>query len=300
MSYSLTNPPTNPPLEMSVRANPGATPETNTSMDAYHFSVGSILGDGSLHLTRSYLTIGNKSPSFVLWKKGLAAKAGLLGNTSTSSVVLNRGMFINNPVSLPLSYRGVYVNNGRLDPVTSQRRSALRRQFFITTRRWYGKGWREAFYKQDPTTGLWRKAIPQNINELFFGDLALAVWFLDDGWVQADESRYNFACGEWTPEECDLMVNCLQTNFNIKARWYASRGTPHQFRIARESEAEFNRRVGPYYLDFKANFRGHRTSKAMRNKYLFTFTRRPGQRKVVKFYNTDILFPDRMHEFWSN
>lgn len=54
--------------------------KTITDPDAFHFSMGSILGDGSItNKTKNYsLEIENSSPSYLMWKYKLALKYNII------------------------------------------------------------------------------------------------------------------------------------------------------------------------------------------------------------------------------
>lgn len=51
-----------------------------TNIDAFHFTVGSILGDGSIHKERHTLDIEQRSARFAMWKRGIAIDTGLIAD----------------------------------------------------------------------------------------------------------------------------------------------------------------------------------------------------------------------------
>lgn len=51
-----------------------------TSKNAFHFSIGSILGDGGIHKKRRTLNIEQRSARFAMWKRGIAIDTGLIAN----------------------------------------------------------------------------------------------------------------------------------------------------------------------------------------------------------------------------
>ena len=116
--------------------------------------------------------------------------------------------------------------------------------------------WRSLFSaEEDKGRVKYRKSIPGDLKDYFWGDFALAIWFLDDGWYDQRKKTVLFACGEWTRSECAIMVKCLKDNFNLDAVVYPlessksptktpqSESLPH-FYIKPECYAEFYQRVG--------------------------------------------------------
>ena len=79
----------------------------------------------------------------------------------------------------------------------------------------------------------YRKSLPADLKDYFWGDLALAIWFLDYGWYDPQKKTVRFSCGEWTRSECAIMVECLKDNFNLDAVVYSMESsdspikTPH-------------------------------------------------------------------------
>lgn len=266
-------------LPMSLKSTlNGDNPIILTNPDAQHFAVGSVLGDGSIKRDGS-LSILNRSPSFVLWKRDVAIQVGLMGNgdgkeMSTDLLTTGAGttfpniVFASGSVHLPVRMEKRYQK--RLNPSPGQNANLLVRNAAFGTRAWFSKDWKETFYlKKDNNSNTFRKRIPPNIADLFTSDLALTIFFMDDGWVNA-ECRYCFACGEVNWEEADLMVQCFKTNFDLDVKVYANNkgGNPHQYRLSRESGLTFFERAKPYYDNFILNYRGHRTLKCMHRKAL--------------------------------
>lgn len=290
------------PLPLRCRAAGNRIPAKElVNLTAFHFAVGSILGDGWIRKERRFLGVGNKSPSFLLWKRELAVECGLCHNQVTPCSRFKVGP-LNATFTVPLSMRRNFVFNGPKNPTTRKATSRLRTIFEFKTNAWFNEEWINTFYTAtgtNPKTGkvIYRKSIPQNLKEYFFHDLALTLFFLDDGWVHVDRLKYCLATGQATVAECKILQTCLQDNFNLKTTLQYSNNEPHHLQIEKESEGEFTQRVAPYYLDFVKKFRGHRTSKAQKNKFLFEY-------KEINGVNTPVLlatgeiYPDKIERFW--
>jgi LAGLIDADG DNA endonuclease family len=137
--------------------------------------------------------------------------------------------------------------------------------------------WRELFYAEEEKGRVkYRKSLPADLKDYFWGDLALAIWFLDDGWYDPPKKTVRFSCGEWTRSECAIMVECLKDNFNLDAVVYPMESsesptkTPHHFYIKPQCYAEFSKRVEPFLkkLESLAEFPKYRQSISMKNKQL--------------------------------
>lgn len=59
-----------------------------------------------------------------------------------------------------------------------------------------------------------KKCVPNNISE-YLNPLALAIWIMDDG--SKVGKGLKFSTNSFTYEECNLLVNVLYNNFNLKA-----------------------------------------------------------------------------------
>jgi len=76
--------------------------------------------------------------------------------------------------------------------------------------------WRKVFY-----TGLkGEKKIPENLEELLKEPLALAVWYMDDGYFyQIDRNSYLYL-GRVSKQEAQTAQRTIKNNFDIRARVY--------------------------------------------------------------------------------
>jgi len=145
--------------------------------------------------------------------------------------------------------------------------------FYFATRALYDKNWRDLFYikRDDGKRAKYRKRIPPNISDFFWGDLALAIWFLDDGWYDHEKKTACFSTEEWPRDECDILKECLKTNFNLDVRIYPIQqtGNPHHLYLENYSYPEFYSRVAPYIRDdFEKKYPRYSVSNKMKNKVI--------------------------------
>ena len=70
-----------------------------------------------------------------------------------------------------------------------------------------------------------RKSLPANIKDYLWGDLALAIFYLDDGWYDWEKKTARFSTGEFTRDECAYLVECLKENFDIESVVYPKTAT---------------------------------------------------------------------------
>jgi hypothetical protein len=142
---------------------------------------------------------------------------------------------------------------------------------YFATRALFDQEWRDLFYikKESPGRATFRKRIPENISEFFWGDLALAIWFLDDGWYDFQKETVRFSTEEWPRDECEILKECLKTNFNLNVKVYPITGKPHHLFLEKESYPEFYRRVAPYIKDdFEKKYPRYSANEKMKNKVI--------------------------------
>lgn len=242
-----------------------------TNIDAFHFSVGSVLGDGSIHQKRHTLDIEQRSAHFAMWKRGIAVDTGLIADhhikgNYKKKLKLAEGEIV---IHLPLTWKGRVQNNG------PNGKAVYRRSWAFTTRALYhDPQWRTFFYKEKvgknvrPGKIQYRKGVPNNIKEYFWGDLALAIFYLDDGWYDGQKKTARFSTGEFKREECGYLVECLKDNFDIEGVVYPKTGKPHHIFVKRTSYSKLYFRVYPFFLDLQEKHPRYALNKAMKNKVL--------------------------------
>nr|YP_009184759.1 putative LAGLIDADG homing endonuclease [Jenufa perforata]ALO62912.1 putative LAGLIDADG homing endonuclease [Jenufa perforata] len=144
------------------------------------------------------------------------------------------------------------------------------RGFAFSTRALFRKKWRDLFYV--PLVGKgkrkYRKQIPKSIKSYFWGNLALTIFFLDDGWYDSKKKTVRLSTGEWSRQECEWLTDCLLKNFNLQTKIYPLTGNPHHIYIKRNSYNEFYRRVNPFLEKFARDFPKYPLSLSMKNRVL--------------------------------
>ena len=71
-----------------------------------------------------------------------------------------------------------------------------------------------------------RKQIPSNIKEFLARPLAIAVWFMDDGYKRKDCKGTYFNTQAYSKQGQRLLQESLRKNFGIKARIHWAKGRP--------------------------------------------------------------------------
>jgi len=128
-----------------IAMHPSFKQPSITNIDAFHFSVGSILGDGTIDKTRHTLDIEQRSARFAMWKRGIAIDTGLIANHSIKGNYKKRLKLANGQIviHLPLTWKGRVKNNG------PSGKPVYRRGWAFTTRALYhDPQWRSLFYKK--------------------------------------------------------------------------------------------------------------------------------------------------------
>jgi hypothetical protein len=245
-----------------------------TSLEAYHFAIGSILGDGGIPLTGPYLEIEQKSPSYMDWKYKKCLGYGLISRTNRKTfppiICLSKGQG-KGKIEIKLPFKMV------IRPPKQGSKQNVYRTFKFETSSYFSFGWRAKFYKlrtPDPTKPIprqkYRKAIPDDIADYFWGDLALAIWYLDDGWFNWQKRSYCFSTEEWPRDEVENLKDCLKKNFDLDFRIYPKNGNPHHLFLEPYDFYKFFARVSPYILDdFEKNYPYYCENKAMENKVVW-------------------------------
>lgn len=220
-------------------------PLTITDKNAYHFVIGSVLGDGYISKSNFNLEMEQKSVTYAFWKRTLAKEYGLIGVNSTKLYEIS---FMGKKAYLPLTMKKHKVQ-GKNRMKTNK---TYYRSFSFATRAvFYDPRWRELFYhKLDKKQGRkeFRKKIPDNIADLFYSPLALAIWYLDDGTYDIAKGTIRISSGDWTNDECLVMQKCLKDNFNLETSFYMLSSTsdqPAHFYVKKKSYRQFYEHVKP-------------------------------------------------------
>jgi hypothetical protein len=236
-------------------------------LEAYHFAIGSILGDGGIPKgdNECYIEWEQNSPTFVYWKLELCLRFGLITSRKENQYkILNCDSNSEKAISFPFRMK--------VRPSKVNSKKKIYRSFYLATRSLFSSEWRSLFYKEKNDTSKrakYRKCIPANIADYFWGDLALAIWFLDDGWFHHKNKTACFSLEEWPIEECEYLKDCLKTNFGLDTHIMTSNNEPHHIYVLKESYSNFYNRVKPFINDdFRLKYPRYFANHTMKNKII--------------------------------
>lgn len=92
-----------------------------------------------------------------------------------------------------------------------------------------------------------KKVIPVSIHTNFTTPLALAVWFMDDGFNRKDCLGKYFNTQAYSMEEQEILQNCLEKNFGTRTQVHWAAGRPRLYVNASQSE-HLVQLIQPYIL----------------------------------------------------
>lgn len=150
--------------------------------------VGTLLGDGYLQKTglknaRLRLEHGKRQKEYLLWKGA----------------------------QLPRLFNGKPDRIERIHPKTKQTYTYWRWQSHATPE--LGK-WRAVFYENGA------KRIPKDLEKLLQEPIALAVWYMDDGFYDLKQRHSFIYLGRVSREEADSARDAIVKNFSLAPRVY--------------------------------------------------------------------------------
>lgn len=241
----------------------------------HELAVGSLLGDGALVGKKGKtpcLEIEQKSPTYVMWKRSLFEKAGIMSTfTPRAGTKYRITKLLNKDINLPLTWKA-HIKNQK-----------WYRGFSFTTRALFSQTWRNLFYKSvsGKKRARFRKRIPDEIKDLFWSSLSLTIWFLDDGWWIPDKKTVAFSTEEWPIREVKLLIETLRQNFGIESTVYFSKGQPHHIYVHPNSYPIFFNNVDPYLAQFRKVYPRYAVSTAMKNKIAPSPLTSAGQRLPI-------------------
>ena len=148
--------------------------------------IGTILGDGFLQKTgtknaRLRLEHSDKQKEYLLWK-----------GTQISRLFQGKPTFLS-----------------RVHPKSGETYSYARWQSSASPELGV---WQRYFYKEG------KKTIPADIGK-YLTPLALAVWYMDDGYFSEDKSSFIYL-GKISQDEADVLQNAIVKNFSIEPKVY--------------------------------------------------------------------------------
>lgn len=150
--------------------------------------IGSVLGDGFLQKTgsrnaRIRFEQGERQKDYLIWKGS----------------------------QFPRLFQGKPSYLQRIHPITKKQYGYWRWQSSASPE--IGK-WRDIFYAEG------KKKVPENISELLTDPIALAVWYMDDGYFYKRDKSGCVYLGRISKEEAELLRNSLDENFGLKSKIY--------------------------------------------------------------------------------
>ena len=93
------------------------------------------------------------------------------------------------------------------------------------------------------------KIIPDNIKQLLYHPLSLAVWFMDDGNGYQKSSAYRISTYAFKLKGNHKLIECLNANFNIKANLiHDSKGYQIYIPAKNGNASKFLKLVEPYII----------------------------------------------------
>lgn len=179
--------------------------------------IGTILGDGFLQKTgeknaRLRLEHSQKQKDYVLWKGNIFGR-----------------LFQGKPVFLE-----------RIHPKSKETYKYCRWQSTATSA--FGK-WRKYFYPEG------KKIIPSDIGKILNDPIALAVWYMDDGYFYQKDSNSLIYLGRISRAEGELLQKAVLKNFGIDATLYDKKNKGFALFFGVKETKKLHKLVSPFILD---------------------------------------------------
>ena len=193
--------------------------------EAFAFSLGHLLGDGSIKAGEKRMSVDHADKTYVEWKKAKMVELGIATKTSKIEIVTRRRTDLKEKTTT--SYR-------------------------FESRSLFAE-WHKPFYvekqAQDPTynpkgRNKRRKQFPWKLVFWFNHPLALAVFYMDDGGVQTNQAY--FATGEVSLKEVKFMQYALKRNFDLETTIRYSNKVAVGLLVRRKDCGKFVNIVQPY------------------------------------------------------
>lgn len=178
--------------------------------------IGTVLGDGFLQKTgaknaRLRLEHGGKQKEYLFWKAA----------------------------QFPRLFQGKPLYLERKHPHSGSVYKYWRQQSNATPE--LGK-WRALFYPEG------KKRIPNALMKLLTEPLALAVWYMDDGYYYDRDQVSYLYLGRVTKEEAQIARDALEKNFNIISRIYDKKKKGFALYISRKETIHMHNIIRKYVL----------------------------------------------------
>jgi len=175
--------------------------------------IGTLLGDGHLEKNGRYtrLRIDHRQKDYVEWKYTELSKIV----TAKPRIVLDKCRSSNNKF-----YRRWHVSTYSIPELDE---------------------YREIFYRDG------RKCIPSGIGGMLDSPLALAVWYMDDGYKRNDCAALRLNTDAFTCAEQNLLLQMLKNNFAICANLHR-KGKWHNIYVPQQEALKFCTIIRPFVL----------------------------------------------------
>jgi len=177
--------------------------------------VGSILGDGCMERNGRYVRLkighGLKQQDYVQWKSKLL-----------EPFCAHQPRFVKGAI-----HRRTGIRYSRIEVST----------FSLPV---FEEYWQK-FYVQG------KKKIPKDIDELLTDPLAVAIWFMDDGYKRNDCNALRINTDSFSYEEQEILQECLIKNFDISTRIHR-KGKFWNIYIPSTQASKFCELVKPYIV----------------------------------------------------
>ena len=177
---------------------------------------GTILGDGFVQKTgsknaRLRLEHGEKQKDYLLWKGQ----------------------------QFPRLFNGYPTRMTRVHPLTKKTYIYWRWQSNATPELGI---WRARFYPEG------KKRIPDNVAEYVRDSLALAVWYMDDGYYSPEQKHSFLYLGRVSQAEANCAAHALQYNFDLEPRVYDKKDKGFALFFSVAETKKLHARIAPEIL----------------------------------------------------
>lgn len=196
--------------------------------EAFAFSLGHLLGDGSIKAGEKRMCVDHDDKTYVEWKKTKMVELGIATETSKIQVVTRKRIDLNKKTTIQTtSYRF----ESRSLFAEWQKPFDVEKQINNSTYNPLGRSKR-------------RKQFPCELVFWFNHPLALAVFYMDDGGVQSNQAY--FATGEVSLKEVKFMQYALKRNFDLETTIRYSNKVAVGLLVRRKDCGKFVKIVQPY------------------------------------------------------
>lgn len=98
-----------------------------------------------------------------------------------------------------------------------------------------------------------RKRIPSEITKLLAKPLALAVWFMDDGYYYARDKTAYIYLSHFTPHDIQRLKEALRMNFDLHPKLERKKTSALNFKFTAEETKKLIRLIAPHVIQSMRN-----------------------------------------------